>query len=104
MTKIMIKNIWKAALLCIAFVSCDNDVDKLLCYDDHAQIENDITLAGALGDGMTDCSVFRNIHMLKYTTQLILSPLGFLSDSIELESLNTSLATSLTMQTFGRTS
>ena len=48
--------------------------------------------------------IFRNIHMLKYTTQLILSLLGFLSDSVELESLNTSLATSLTMETNGRTS
>ena len=56
MTKIMIKNIWKAALLCIAFASCDNNVDKLLCYGNHDQIENDITLAGAVGDGKTDCS------------------------------------------------
>lgn len=56
MTKIMIKNIWKVAALCLAFVSCDNDVDKLLCYGVHSQIENDITLAGAVGDGQTDCS------------------------------------------------
>ncbi len=52
----MIKNIWKVAALCLAFVSCDNDVDKLLCYGVHSQIENDITLAGAVGDGQTDCS------------------------------------------------
>lgn len=52
----MIKNIWKAALLCLAFVSCENDVDKLLCYGTHDKIENDITLAGAVGDGQTDCS------------------------------------------------
>ena len=35
---------------------CDNNVDKLLCYGNHDQIENDITLAGAVGDGKTDCS------------------------------------------------
>jgi len=52
----MIKNIWKVALLCLAFVSCENDADKLLCYGTHDQIENDITLAGAVGDGQTDCS------------------------------------------------
>lgn len=52
----MIKNIWKVALLCLAFVSCENETDKLLCYGTHNQIENDITLAGAIGDGQTDCS------------------------------------------------
>ena len=56
MTKIMIKNIWKVAVLCLAFSSCGNDVDKLLCYGVHSQIESDITLAGAVGDGQTDCS------------------------------------------------
>ena len=52
----MIKNIWKVALVCLAFVSCENDADMLLCYGTHDQIENDITLAGAVGDGQTDCS------------------------------------------------
>ena len=60
MTKIMIKNIWKAALLCLAFASCENDADKILCYGNHSTIENDITLAGAVGDGKTDCSAVIN--------------------------------------------
>ena len=44
----------------MAFASCDNDVDKLICYENHSKIENDITLAGAVGDGETDCSAVIN--------------------------------------------
>lgn len=47
-------------------------------------------------------NLFRSIHILKYTTQLISSPLGFLADSTELESVTTMLAISLTMQISGK--
>ena len=80
----MIKNIWKAALLCIAFASCDNNVDKLLCYGNHDQIENDITLAGAVGDGKTDCSevINRMISELPENGGTIVIPEGdFVLDS-----------------------
>lgn len=84
MTKVMIKNIWKAAFLCLAFVSCENDVDKLLCYDTHDKIENDITLAGAVGDGQTDCSEVINkmISELPAEGGVIIIPEGdFVLDS-----------------------
>lgn len=80
----MIKNIWKAALLCIAFASCDNNVDKLLCYGNHDQIDNDITLAGAVGDGKTDCSevINRMISELPENGGTIVIPEGdFVLDS-----------------------
>lgn len=80
----MIKNIWKAAFLCLAFASCENDVDKLLCYDTHDKIENDITLAGAVGDGQTDCSEVINkmISELPEEGGVIIIPEGdFVLDS-----------------------
>lgn len=80
----MIKNIWKAAFLCLAFASCENDVDKLLCYDTHDKIENDITLAGAVGDGQTDCSEVINkmISELPAEGGVIIIPEGdFVLDS-----------------------
>jgi hypothetical protein len=51
---------------------------------------------------MTFEKLLRSFHILKYTTQLISDLLGFLSDSVELESATTTLAMSLTMQTFGK--
>lgn len=47
-------------------------------------------------------NLFRSIHILKHTTQLISSLLGFLADSTELESVTTMLAMSLTMQIPGK--
>lgn len=49
-------------------------------------------------------NLFRSITILKYTTQLISHLLGFLADSIELESVTTMLATPLTMQMSGKSS
>ena len=47
-------------LLCLASASCNNDENHLLCYNQHEVIEGDITLAGAVGDGQTDCSAIIN--------------------------------------------
>lgn len=80
----MTKNIWKAALLCLAFVSCENEADKLLCYGTHDRIENDITLSGAVGDGETDCSgvINKMISELPETGGVIVIPEGdFVLDS-----------------------
>ena len=52
----MIKNMCRVALLCLALISCENEETKLLCYGTHSEIQGDITLAGAVGDGNTDCS------------------------------------------------
>lgn len=43
-------------IFCMALLSCCKEDDHLLCYGHHDEIEGDITLAGALGDGVTDCS------------------------------------------------
>ena len=56
----MKRNIFLLGLLCMACTSCNNDENHLLCYDNHEVIEGDITLAGAVGDGETDCSAIIN--------------------------------------------
>lgn len=56
----MIKNICRAAILSLALISCENEENKLLCYGTHSEIQGDITLAGAVGDGNTDCSEIIN--------------------------------------------
>lgn len=53
-------NIYLMGLLCLASASCNNDENHLLCYNQHEVIEGDITLAGAVGDGQTDCSAIIN--------------------------------------------
>ena len=53
-------NIYIMGLLCLASASCNNDENHLLCYNQHEVIEGDITLAGAVGDGQTDCSAIIN--------------------------------------------
>lgn len=53
-------NTYLIGLFCMACASCNNDENHLLCYDNHQVIEGDITLAGAVGDGETDCSAIIN--------------------------------------------
>lgn len=44
------------AMCSLIMIACDNDENQTLCYGVHDQLEGDITLAGAVGDGKTDCS------------------------------------------------
>lgn len=48
------------AMCSLIMIACDNDENQTLCYGVHDQLEGDITLAGAVGDGKTDCSTIIN--------------------------------------------
>ena len=49
------------AMCSLIMIACDNDENQTLCYGVHDQLEGDITLAGAVGDGISFTSCLRFI-------------------------------------------